>query len=338
MRANKDNYKISIVVVCYNEKYNIGRCIESLLQQTIDKQRYEIILVDNDSNDGTKEIIKEYCNKDKRVRMIINPIRGIACSRNIGLKEAVYDYIAFTDADCVLPKNWLEILINGFKKYYMLDNMVVAVGGANLPPQNTSKFYDAVSITLNTFWGNHASTQGKIYLEDTFIDHIPTVNILYKKNVLLKFKGFDESFGNICEDPELNHRLSKAGYKFVFLKDCFVWHFMRDNLRKWAQNVFTYGKGRIWIIKKHIDHLQVMYLIPPLFVLSMLAIPLGFWHWWFLVSLIYFPLFFLISLWECKKAGKTRLVLLVFLIYFIDHFFYGIGEIYGISIKRKKFP
>ena len=334
MKANKNNYKISVVVVCYNEKDNIGRCIESLLQQTIDMQNYEILLVDNDSSDGTKEIIKEYCNKSKRVRMVINPIKSIASSRNVGLKEAAYEYIAFTDADCLAPKNWLEILINGFKKHYMQDNLVVAVGGTNLPPQNTSKFYDAVAITLNTFWGNHGSAQGKIYPEDTFIDHIPTVNILYKKNILLKFKGFDESYGNICEDTELNHRLSKAGFKFVFLKDCYVWHFMRANLRKWAQNMFTYGKGRVWVIKKHIDHLRMIYLIPPVFVLSMLVTPLGLWHWWFFIPLIYFPIFFLVSLLECKKAGKVDLVFWVFSIYFIDHFFFGIGEIYGIAKKR----
>lgn len=336
MKKDYKNIKVSVVIVCLNERDKIARCIESLLKQTIGRDNYEIILVDNNSNDGTKEIIKTYCEKDKRIRMIINPVRGIAGSRNIGLRKALYDYVAFTDADCVVSENWLEILRNGFIRHYIQDSMIVAVGGANLPPRETSKFYDAATITLNTFWGNHGSAQGKIYLEDTFIEHIPTVNILYKKDVVLRFDGFDESFGNICEDPELNHRLSKAGYKFVFLQGSYVWHFMRDNLKEWTQKVFAYGKGRIWIVKKHIDHFHVMYAIPLIFVLSMLATPLGFWRWWFFLPLIYFPFFLLISILESRKAGKTSLALFVFLIYFVDHVFYGIGEIYGIMKNKNR--
>jgi glycosyltransferase involved in cell wall biosynthesis len=326
--------KISVVIVCYNEKNKISSCIRSLLKQTLNADQYEIIIIDNNSNDGTKEIVKRFCDADKRVRMIINPARGIAISRNIGLQEASNDFIAFTDADCVVPGNWLETMYNGFQKYYALDDKVVAVGGSNFPPEIGNNFYDAVAITLDTFWGNHGSTQGKLFLEDSFVDHIPTVNVFYKKNILLKYGGFDEYFGNICEDPELNFRLTKAGYKIVFLKDCYVWHHMRDNLRDWAQNMITYGKGRIWLIRKHIDHLRIMYLVPPIFSLALMATPLGLWKWWFSLPLVYFPVIFLISLWHCAKKGKINLIHLVMIIYFLDHFFYGIGEIYGLFRNR----
>ena len=334
METPEKRNRISVVVVCLNEKDNISRCIDSLLRQTIGKDKYEIIVVDNGSNDGTQEIIKEYNIRDKRVRIVVNPARGIAVSRNIGLEEAAYEFVAFTDADCEAPENWLETLLDGYLKYYKQDNMVVAAGGANLPPGGVSNFYDAVGITLNTFWGNHGSAQGRIYKKDAFVYHIPTVNIMYKKETLLLIDGFDESFGNICEDTEINHRLHDAGYKFIFLKDSYVWHYMRDSLKKWAENMFTYGKGRVWVIKKHPVHLQWMYLIPPAFVILMLAVPLGIWHKLFLLPLNYFIIIILISIYYCVKAKKLKLFPLVSLIYMVSHFFYGFGEIYGL-IKKK---
>ena len=77
--------KVSIVLVCYNEILNIEDCLKSILNQSYKK--FELIIIDNDSNDGTKDLLKTYSKKDNRIRYFINRIKGIAVSRNIGLEK-----------------------------------------------------------------------------------------------------------------------------------------------------------------------------------------------------------------------------------------------------------
>lgn len=335
MRSLND-IKVSVVVVCYNEKGNIAHCLDSLLAQTTDRSLYEIIVVDNISTDGTREIIALYTAKYDSIKLVSNPVKGIAGSRNMGINASKYDYIAYTDADCVAPAEWLEILRTGFLMHSNKEPALAAVGGANIPPQGVNSFYDALKITLNTFLGNHGSTQGKIYENDTEVDHIPTVNILYDKNILTKYGCFDESYGSICEDPELNFRLIKAGYRIVFLKNSYVLHYMKTGLFNWARKMFTYGKGRVWIIDKHPDHFRLMYLIPPMFAVSLLLTPLSLHNPWFLAPLLYFPVVFFISIFTAFKSKNMALAVKISLIYFICHFFYGIGGLYGLFKKRAK--
>jgi len=326
--------QITVIIVCYNEEENISACLDSVLQQTIDSSNYEVIVVDNNSTDGTKKIIKGYINnKCSNIILYINPVRGIAGSRLIGVEKAKYDYIAFTDADCIVPSNWLQTLQAGFERYSVTDKSLAGVGGANLPPQ-TSPFYEALGIILNTFWGSHGSAQGKRFREDTYVSHIPTVNVLYKKQTVIDIENFDKSFGNICEDVDLNHRLTQKGYRLMFLKDCYVEHNMRSSFSSWWKNMFTYGKGRVWVIKKHFNHLKFMYLVPIVFVLALGISPLGFFNPYFALGLWYFPIITIISLLETIKVKKIKIFPYVLTIYIITHIAYGVGEIYGLFSHR----
>ncbi len=293
----------------------------------------QMIVVDNNSTDRTVEIINKCREKYSNISIHKNLTRGISGSRKIGVEKAKNNYIAFTDADCIVPTNWLQTFLTGFDKYSTTDPHLVGVGGANIPP-NTSSFYVALKIILNTFWGNHGSAQGKRFKQDIYIHHIPTVNVFYKKQAVIEVGNFDESFGNICEDVELNHRLVKKGYRLLFLKDSYVVHNMRSSFSLWCKNMFTYGKGRIWVIKKHPDHFRLMYLVPIIFLLALRLVPLGFINPYFAIAAAYFPIITGISLWETIKAKKFKIFPLVLMIYIITHLSYGIGEIYGIFTRR----
>ena len=93
---------VSVIVVCYNERDNIDQCINSLIRQDYPPSLYEVILVDNGSDDGTQKIIQDYVHQHQRMRLIVNPNRGIAGSRNLGLMAAACDFVAFVDADWCL--------------------------------------------------------------------------------------------------------------------------------------------------------------------------------------------------------------------------------------------
>jgi len=322
--------QVSVVVVCLNEKNNIKRCIDSLLAQEYDKNNFEILVVDNNSTDGTQETLREFEGKNilPNFRWMVNPKKGIAGSRNIGLREAIFPYVAFTDADCLAPSSWLNNLAMGFVNVKKYDDTVVAVGGANLPPKNTSSFYDALSITLKTYLGNRGSTQGKVFDKVTKVPHMPTVNIMYYRERVLSAGGFDENFASVCEDPELNYRLVTSGYSIYFIPGCHVWHYMRNTLKAYAKNIYKYGRGRIQFVRKHPKHFSVVFLLSPfLVVFILLGNVLGFISPLFFLVNSYFLVLLFVSVGAAFFWRRPLLFGHILMIYISTHLAFGLGEI-----------
>ena len=298
------------------------------MAQNYHAEHYEIVFIDNDSTDGTKELLLYYADHYPRVRTIINPVRGIAGSRNLGLVHAKYNFVAYTDSDCVVPKDWLTKLVSGFEKYFKEEPNLVAVGGSNIPPQGSGLLYNTLHIFLNTFLGSHGSVQGKRFSRDRFVNHLPTVNVMYQKQKVLNVGGFDVTFGNIGEDQDLSYRLEKQGYTFVYLADTAVVHKLRPTLKAWFRNMRLYGKGRMWLMRKHPDKIDVVLFAPMLLVASMPLALLSSVHFIFLVPLLYFPFMFITSAVECQKSQKLRYTVPLFVLYFTSHIAYGLSLIH----------
>ena len=110
--------KVSVVIPAYNEEKYIGRCLKSLQEQTI--KPYEVIVVDNNSKDKTAEIAKRY-----GARVLFEPQQGQSYARNTGFNDANGEIIARTDADTIVPKDWVEKIEEYFKKH----RSVAAISG-----------------------------------------------------------------------------------------------------------------------------------------------------------------------------------------------------------------
>ena len=328
---------VTICVVVYNAIQNIQQCIDALVAQDYPASHYEILFIDNNSTDGTKQLLLYYDEHYKNIHTIINPIIGIAGSRNLGLMRARYDYVAFTDSDCVPPQNWLSRLASGFENHLREDPDLVAVGGSNIPPRDAGLLYDLLYVFLNTFFGSHGSVQGKRFERDCYVSHLPTVNVLYHKPTVMHVGGFDVTFGNIGEDQDLSFRLSKQGYRFIYLAGAAVTHKLRPTPKSWLKNMFVYGKGRIWLMRKHADKIQVILFVPMLLVLSLPLSLLAALHPVFYLPLAYFPLILIASLVESIKAKRIDLAMPLFLLFVGTHFAYGCGEIVGLLKNREYF-
>ncbi|MBI2129648.1 glycosyltransferase [Candidatus Woesearchaeota archaeon] len=322
--------KASVIVVTYNEERNIADCLNSLVNLDYNKKDYEILVVDGNSSDKTKDIagdfIKKFKNKVK-IRLINNPKRFIASSRNVGLRNAAYELIAFTDADCIVPKDWLKILVEGYEK--LKGKSVAAVGGANIPPKNAPNFMAAVGIAFDSFLGSLGSAQAKKFSKITFVPSLPCCNALHSKKLLLEVGGFDEKLRNMCEDYDVNFKLRKRGYKIAVLPNSFVWHKLRSTPMKFLKNMYAYGKGRIFLMKR-LKEFKFIYLLPIFFIVIVLLSFLSFFNKLFLIPLLYFPLVFLYSLCLCMKKGRINLAFHVFLVFVLEHFGYAVGEIAGL--------
>lgn len=100
---------ISIIVPVYNVEEYLEECLESIRQQTFTD--IEVILVNDGSTDGSREICERYCEKDIRFRLINQENQGQSVARNRGFKESIGQYIMFVDSDDVIDTNVLEVLL-----------------------------------------------------------------------------------------------------------------------------------------------------------------------------------------------------------------------------------
>lgn len=104
---------VSVIIPVYNVEKYISRCIDSVLTQTYDN--YEIILVDDGSKDSSYYICKQYATANKKIKLCHKENGGVSSARNLGLKNANGEYIAFIDADDYVDDNYLKILIGGIE-------------------------------------------------------------------------------------------------------------------------------------------------------------------------------------------------------------------------------
>lgn len=101
---------ISVIVPTYNEEANITACLQSLCHQTIDRDEYEIIVVDGNSKDRTRELASEYADE-----VITQTSKRVGGARNDGVLRARGDIVATTDADCIIPPGWLDTIKSDFE-------------------------------------------------------------------------------------------------------------------------------------------------------------------------------------------------------------------------------
>lgn len=140
--------KVSIVMPSYNSAKFIERSINSVLNQTFED--WELIIIDDCSLDNTMEIIRQYCQLDSRIKLKIHHKNlGVAESRNRGLEEALFPYVAFLDSDDIWDRNKLEIQVNfmiknnaaiSFTQYYRINELDEKIGEVNKIPEQVNYF------------------------------------------------------------------------------------------------------------------------------------------------------------------------------------------------------
>ena len=327
---------VSVIITCYNEERNIQECLNTLVRQTYAKDKYEIIVADGGSKDRTQSIVKDFMQTYHNISLVVEPRKGTAAGRNAGVKAAQYGYVAFIDADCEAPEDWLETLVEQYQRIRLKDEKVIAVGGTNIPPENAGSFLQAIGVALDSYIGSFGSVQGRQFKKPMHVSSLSNLNVLYNKQKIVDVGYYDESLISDAEDADINFRLFSAGNRFLFIPHSFVWHKMRPTPKTWLKNMFRYGKGRARLLKRYPQMWAVSFALPLLFIAAILSISLIPFSMVFSFSAIYFPTLMCFSLYMCIKKRHPELVLHVMLVYLIQHFGYAAGEIYGLLYTKVK--
>ncbi len=236
---------ISVVVPTYNRSKLLRDCLTSLGNQSIND--YEVIIVDDGSNDDTKSVFDSV--KSNNFRYYRQDNRGPAAARNLGLKNSKGEVIAFTDDDCVVDRKWLNAIKTS------INTGVKCVKGQTFVLNKDDEFANDL--------------KKYIYLSQK---QNATNNIAYSRDVLDDLGWFDESFPYAAgEDTDLSWRYRLAGYKQVYNPDMIVWHRYEKNLDEYKKVSYRYGVGLRYFFYKYIKINiflslgQLLYQIPPLF-------------------------------------------------------------------------
>jgi glycosyltransferase involved in cell wall biosynthesis len=320
---------VTIGIIARNEGKNIHNTLENVLNQSFDHGSYEIIVVDGNSDDDTREIATEILNRSPINHKVLNEadfgFYGHCFARNLVIDNSDPDskYIAFTDADCELDEDWLITLYN---RIIDTDDNIAGAGGPRLIAETSDKkelVINAVITSLIASGGNPAFTSRNI----KYIKSIPNYNAIYKKDIISKYR-YDEKL-IMSDDNELNYRLRSSGYNFINVPQAKVWHHETNSIREFAMNMFSYGVNITNTIKKHKRMINVNVPITITFILYLiLLIPL----YYLLTPLIVIPIllyiiFALVVFIEVFLKTRSIYSLLVFILLPVQHIFYGLGAI-----------
>jgi len=245
------------VVVPTVGRESLRECVLSILSST--HRNLEVILVDNaPDNPFCAELVRQLQSHDPRVHYAVEPLRGSSRARNLGLRTATGSIVAFTDDDVVVDAQWVQSLVNGFRR----TQEVVAVTGLTLP----LNLETSAEIAFEQHGGFGRGFRHRLWDLDV---HRGT-NVLYPytlgfgassnnmavlKDWVLLRGGFDERFGPATptyasEDGELVLAMVLEGHQVSYEPAALVRHAHRSDWGALKWQVFTYSAGKSAMITK----------------------------------------------------------------------------------------
>jgi len=230
--------EVSVVIPTYNQRDVLKKALECLFQQDYPKDRYEIIVVDDGSTDGTKEMINSLFPPCRLVYLRQNR-KGPHIARNLGIKNAWGKIVIFIDSDIFVPPNF----INEHMRFHRRFKDVVVSG----PTVRTDNLKDVFKDIKKRKFRESLAWSGPSLI---------TSNLSVKREFLLKVGGFDEDFvGMGWHDWELGLRLKKLGLKVKRNVEAIVYHYNRKRKLSDIPSLCEKGKERginaVLYYKKH---------------------------------------------------------------------------------------
>lgn len=227
---------VSVIVPTYKQLNYTKEFLESLYTYT--KIPFELIVVVNDSEDGTKDYLQELSNKQSYLQIVVNSVnKGFPASINQGLKIATCGNYLIINNDVVVTDGWLEKLLDISNK----DSQIGLVGPISNEVSGLQKDETAVYSSIEEMhkYASEISINNK-----NKIVHFPRIAFLctlIKKEVIEKIGGLDERFspGNY-EDDDFCLRAQLAGYKTVIAKEVFIHHYGSKSFK--ADGVEVYNE------------------------------------------------------------------------------------------------
>ncbi|MDD2509474.1 MAG: glycosyltransferase family A protein [Aliarcobacter skirrowii] len=204
--------KISVIIPCYNDPNGLKITLESLKNQSLDRNLFEVIV----GNDGASKDVERVCKYFNASCVNIAPRSGVSVARNRAVSVSSCDLLAFVDSDISVDYNWLKNGIKALNSYEYVGGKII------IDIKNNSKIYNYYEYLV--FFDNKKSIER--------FNYFLTGNLFLKRGLFLKNNGFDERFFCGAEDLEFGNRLAfNRDLKFFYCENAIVNHPQADSLK-----------------------------------------------------------------------------------------------------------
>lgn len=314
---------VSVIVPCRCERDYIAACLDSILATDYPRDRLEVLVVDGMSDDGTRDIVRQFAEQDPVVRLVDNPMRITPCALNIGIRTARGAVVLRMDAHVAYPPAYISSLVTG-----LLESGADNVGAVlETAPANDTTTAKAIAVALG-----HPLGVGNSYFRiGTKVPRwVDTIAFFCCRRELFDRVGmFDEELVR-HQDGEFNARLIKHGGRILLLPDVTCRYYARGSLKQVARMFFQYGYFKPLVARKVGRFMTARQLIPPAFVITLLGLG-ALSIWWPLarpalagVAASYTIAIAVASLMAARRCG-LGCALRLMLVFPTLHLTYGLG-------------
>ena len=318
---------VSVIVGLLNEEKFLPRLIEDFKKQTYDHDEIELIFIDGMSKDSSWKILEDFKNSNHDfydVVLLKNPKVILSAGMNVGIKAARGECILKVDCHSHITDNFIE---NNVK---IIEEGEDVCGG---PRPNIIENADNFSKTLLLVEENMFGSGIADYRKKTTKKYVSSVfQGMYKKSIFDKIGLLDEKVGRV-EDNELHYRIRKNGYNIRYSNDILSYQYTRPTLKRMLKQKYSNG---YWIGK--VSHVypkafSIFHFVPLAFVLaiifSLCMIPITS-IFIILLSSVYFLFTILITIMTIINNKFNITILLMPIILFLIHVYYGVGTLVGL--------
>lgn len=231
---NFDKGKVSIIVPLFNADNYLKDCIDSVLQQTY--HYWELLLIDDGSNDGSLEVCKKFSSKDERIKYFSQANSGPSSARNNGLKHATGEFITFLDADDLLLKNYLLTLIRKVEEvdWVVGDYIKVRKNHENLQSGHNLYFKKSKNLNLNELLNYMILYLTKVNKYHLFVH---CWGSLFRHSVIKKNNIRFNTELTTFEDVDFNFRYLKFANNVFFINKIIYKHKLHENAGSASMNL-----------------------------------------------------------------------------------------------------
>ncbi len=217
---------ISTIICTYNRQEYIVQCLESIVRQTLDKQYFQIVIIDNNSTDQTPQLCKDFVARypDYDTCYVVETEQGLSAARNRGIKEAKYELVNYTDDDAEMSPDYLKSLLD----YCNAHPEIWGVGGKIIAKYENDERPTWMSRYLE-------GTVGATFLGEQIIPYNkgqfpPGNNMTYRKQAFEKYGYFDNDLGpkgnalTRCDEKDIAEALQNNGHTLVYHPQALIYH------------------------------------------------------------------------------------------------------------------
>ena len=325
---------VSIVMPVHNEAAHIASVVQSLLDQQRSGFDLEVLVIDSNSKDGTREILRRLAAANPAVRLLLNPQEKTPLAFNIGLREARGEYACIFGAHTVYDPDYIAVCLENLHQHD-----AVGCGGRVLTTAaNSTLSARLVAAAVGSSFG----TSRKSFRNhpEGFAD---TVNYpVYRRGPVMEAGGYDEQLHR-NQDIDLNQRLRTRGHRLYMTWATSCRYFVQPTVRGLMAYAWKNGFWNAISLRRNAAAHALYHFIPGIFVLSIVSAALCFlmqfavappYRYWFalplgLVLLAYFGTASLVAAREAVRRRWPAGLLLPF-VFFAFHIAYGLGILWAL--------